>query len=500
MRSSWLTGLGCAAIAAASGVIPFPATAAITLIVPPTSLPNPNIVVGFNDLARSRYVQPFYPAFGATCSDLAENCVGINYPATFWPTSGGLRADTWNLSVATGVDNLNDVLLLELATSSPDEPINLFGYSQGARVVSTSLQNLVNNLPPSFQDRLSVSLTGNISRPNGGVWARFTDLPTIPILDITFGEPTPTDVFEDCNGTPSQCRITDISFEYDGVSDFPLYLFNGLAVANALAGFISFPHPTYMGPVFGGLPDGYTPEELAEQMNEALHPENFAYFGDTRYVTIPSPELPIVRVILGLTPAALQPLVRPLMELVEPVMRWRIDQAYDRSINPGEATPIRMFRIPFVDYDPLEEFSGFVEALRQGIENVTGGKGNGSGSALDGTVHSATSVEAAAGPSQIPPVGDPIAGASATSIDLPARITGDLTAAPPPLTTAGVHDLGATSVGPDVEPAIAAPKRTVPKPGPIADSGGVDVAQEPALSMQRRASSHRPASQRTRVR
>lgn len=390
-----LAGLSCVAVCAASLCLPTPATAATVLIVPPTSAPNSNIIPGFNDLARSRYVEPFYPAFSRSCGELAENCVGINYPATFWPTSGGPDADTWNVSVGIGLQNLNDVLLLELATTPADEPINLFGYSQGARVVSLSMQNLVDALPSDLRDRMSAVVAGNISRPNGGVWARLSELPTVPVFDITFGDPTPTDVFDDCTDNRAECRVTDISFQYDGVSDFPLYLSNVLAVANALAGFISSPHPTYLGPAFGELPGGYTDAELAEQMNESLHPENFAYFGDTRYITIPSRELPIVRVILDSTPPALQPLVRPLMELIEPVLRWRIDKAYDRAVNPGETTPIRLFRIPFVDYDPLQEAGEFFAALGEGIARVTGG-----GSAAGNVVPAATAVAAAPRPDQ----------------------------------------------------------------------------------------------------
>ncbi len=347
-----------------------PALAATTLIVPPTSVPNSNVLGGFNDMARSRYVEPYYPDFDSRCNTSAENCIGVNYPATFWPVSGGLQGDTWNVSVAHGVENLNDLLLLELATST--DPINLFGYSQGTRVVGLSVQNLVTTLPPSFKDRLSVSLAGNTNRPNGGVWARFTNLPSIPILNVTFGDPTPTDTFSDCTDAPATCRVTDVSFEYDGVSDFPLYLFNVAAVVNALAGIV-YPHTTYLGPAYGGLPDGYSSQEMAAQMDPLQHPENFAYYGDTRYITIPSPQLPIVHLILEATPAALMPIVAPILELIEPVLQLEVDNGYDRTINPGQPTPFRLFRIPFVDYDPLQEFNEFVAAVQEGVRNATDG-------------------------------------------------------------------------------------------------------------------------------
>ena len=81
-------------------------------------------------------------------------------------------------------------------------------------------------------------LIGNPNRPNGGLFERLALLGTVPILDATFGQPTPTD---------TGIQTTDIAFQYDGVADFPTYPINLLADLNALAGF-AYIHGTYLAP------------------------------------------------------------------------------------------------------------------------------------------------------------------------------------------------------------------------------------------------------------
>lgn len=74
-----------------------------------------------------------------------------------------------------------------------------------------------------------------------------------------FGNPTPTYTVE------TGIKTTDISFEYDGVSDFPVYPLNLLAVANAIAGF-QYVHGYYLVPNGNGptdqLPWGYTAADI----------------------------------------------------------------------------------------------------------------------------------------------------------------------------------------------------------------------------------------------
>lgn len=353
--------LSCVALGVASALTAAVTMAATALIVPPTGIPDANIIPGAKETARDYFM-------GTTpCNDDGCDLIGINYSASFWPFAdgGGIEGDKWNVSVETGVANLRSEWTKQLA-ANPDEEIVIGGYSQGARVVSIYKENLA-NLDPDLKEQLSIVLIASISRPHGGVWSRFNFLGHIPILDISFGNPTPTD---------TGIATTDTCLEHDGVCDFPLYVTNGLGVVNALAGLLYFPHAQYLAPIRApnALPGGYTPEELAEQMDPDLHPENFAYYGDTTYITIPSPTLPIVKLVLDLAEATgTSHIVEPIVELSEPVLRWRINQAYDRSINPGEPTPIRLFRIPFLDYDPFQEAAAFVDAVQKGIADATDG-------------------------------------------------------------------------------------------------------------------------------
>ena len=75
-------------------------------------------------------------------------------------------------------------------------------------------------------------LGGDRNLPNGGILARFPGL-YIPILDLSFNGPEPTD-------TPFDTVV--ITRQYDGVADFPLYPLNLVADLNAVLGFF-YVHP-----------------------------------------------------------------------------------------------------------------------------------------------------------------------------------------------------------------------------------------------------------------
>jgi PE-PPE domain-containing protein len=370
MRATWRSVVVIVLALVSTVVIGFASTittaltlAATALIVPGTGTPNANIVAGYMQNARDYYMTTT-PCVGSGCT-----LIGINYPASFWPIPidnwcPGLTCDMWNVSVGTGVTNLNTALINQLV-NNPTEPVVIFGYSQGAAVASLEKTSLA-NLDPALKKLISVVLIGNIERPNGGLWERLAvfGTTTIPILDVTIGLPTPTN---------TGITTTDIAFQYDGVADFPLYAGNILADLNAIAGF-QYIHGTYLEPNqnsgFTGLPDGYTPAELADQMNPALHPENFAYYGDTTYITIPTRTLPIARPFLDLAAATgTTPIVQPLVDLVSPTLRVLIDLGYDRSINPGIPTPLSI--LPFNPFtNPITLTADLVNAVVTGISDA----------------------------------------------------------------------------------------------------------------------------------
>ena len=343
-------------------------TAAITLaattalVVPGTGTPNANIVADYMKNAYDRYVASSNPTVLPSECTASSDCTlqGVDYPASFWPltfipgwcVSG--RCDRWNVSVGKGVTGLQT----DLAAAVPNsDKVVLFGYSQGARVVSIEKENL-RNYPN--KDQLEIVLIGNISRPNGGLWSRLSFLPTIPIADVSFGKPTPTDV---------GIKTTDISFEYDGVSDFPVYPLNLLAVANALAGF-QYVHGYYLVPNGNGptdqLPWGYTADEIQALIEDPNNPTK----GDTTYVTIPAKSLPILQPFIDFGNATgTSAIVNPILELVQPALKVLIDTGYDRTANPGDPMTFRL--IPRIN--PLKLVVDLAAAVVQGIKDATDG-------------------------------------------------------------------------------------------------------------------------------
>ncbi|KAA0116035.1 PE-PPE domain-containing protein [Mycolicibacterium sp. P9-22] len=357
-----LTVLTAVLITVASTLTMAVALAATALIVPGTGTPNANIVGDYLENARDYYISPFNPACTAD-NDCALQ--GIDYPAQFWPIPlpgwGGLQGAKWDVSTGEGLSMLNSTLVDTLAQDPPNTPVVIFGYSQGANIVSRQKRNLAGL--PEDQTYLSFVMIGNTNRPNGGLFERLAFLGHVPILDATFGLPAPTD-------TCDHICATDIAFRYDGVADFPLYPLNALAMLNAIAGFW-YVHGTYLAPNedsdVGELPDGYTPAELAEQL---ANEDNWDEHGDTRYITIPTKTLPIVRPFLefaGFTGTGF--LIKPIVTLLTPVLEVLIEAGYDRSLSYGVPAPFRL--IPRIN--PFVLARDVVDAIGEGIHDTFGG-------------------------------------------------------------------------------------------------------------------------------
>jgi hypothetical protein len=342
--------------------------AATALIVPGTGTSNANIVADYRENAADRYIAPFE----SCTSTNGCNLVGIDYPASFWPLGfignwcPGFQCDTWNESVGTGVEHLDTALRAALGNTSGD--IVLFGYSQGGAVVSNELRN-IGDLTPDELSRLSVVMIGNAYNPDGGVFTRLGFLPTIPILNVTFGPPMPTDT-----GIP----ITSIGFEYDPVMYAPLYGGNLFAMLNALAAFETV-HGFYLTPNGNGPTDpiayGYTEEELADILAGPCPGPNCRVdsYGN-KYYMIPAKSLPIVNLVTSMLPAPLQPVVKPVVDLVSPVLKVLIDLGYDWSGDPGQLR----FLSP-LPFNPIQNWPAvgvnLVAATVEGIQAFVGDLG-----------------------------------------------------------------------------------------------------------------------------
>lgn len=340
--------------------------AATALIVPGTGTPNANIVAGYMQNADNYYIAPFNPL----CTQPSCTLTGINYPAQFWPIPlpgwGGLSGAKWNVSTGEGIAHLDTALTAALPTATPANPVIIFGYSQGGNIVSREKATL-GGLTQAQKDALAFVMIGNTNRPNGGLFERLAFLGTVPILDVTFGLPAPTN---------TGIKTTDIAFEYDGVSDFPLYPINLLADLNAIAGFW-YTHGTYLAPNansdVGEIPDlEYTPAELNAALTD---PKNQTVYGDTTYITIPTKTLPIVRPFLefgGFTHTSF--IIKPIVDLVAPVLRVLIDTGYDRSLSPGVPAPFRL--IPLINPITLtvDLINAAGEGVKAAVSDITGGK------------------------------------------------------------------------------------------------------------------------------
>ncbi len=338
--------------------------AAVALIVPGTGTPNPSVPplgTNYMENAVDYYIQPLDPACATTCTPEP-----VPYIAQFWPFPfagwGGLNGAKWNVSVASGVSSLNT----QLDAVDPAEDVVIFGYSQGATVSSLVKRQLADTNGGVIPQKYSFVLIGNPNRPNGGLFERLAMLGTVPILDATFGQPTPTDT----TVLPG-VNTTDIAFQYDGVADFPANPLNALAVLNALAGFW-YIHGTYLSPRGTqpptDLPYGYTVAELEAAMDCSQSPKNCQTYNDTLYITIPAKTLPIMQPLLDIGAATgTTALIKPFVDLISPATRVLIELGYDRS-NYGHPTPFTIF----TPIDPVKLTVDLSQAVVQGIRDALG--------------------------------------------------------------------------------------------------------------------------------
>ena len=121
---------------------------------------------------------------------------------------------------------------------TPNEPLVIFGYSQGALVANREKPRLAEQYPEGTDaPDIEFVLIGDPNVPNGGLAARFPGL-YIPIVDLTFNGPAPTD---------TQFHTVENISQYDGVADFPLYPINLISTANAVLGVV-YVHPRDLEP------------------------------------------------------------------------------------------------------------------------------------------------------------------------------------------------------------------------------------------------------------
>ncbi|KUH67912.1 hypothetical protein AU184_23155 [Mycolicibacterium novocastrense] len=380
IRVAFLTLLGllsAAVLSAATALLAAVSLAATTaLIVPGTGTPNANGINLYMPNFRDYYMQSTPCTNSTNCGTYNQNqprnggLLGINYFASFWPIPlpgwcDPGRCEKFDVSVADGVKNLTTALqAIQSLDPNYGGDIVIAGYSQGARVVTIAKMQFANGDWQAFLNKVnSVEFVyiGNPNRPNGGILSRFGALGHIPILDVTTGQPTPTN-------TPFETH--DWAIRWEGIADFPQYLLNPLAIINSVMGFY-YDHGTYLAvnqdsdP--GELPAGYTEAEWRELTKyPEKHPDlvQIQEYGDTTYYTVRPKVLPFVRPLHSI------PLIgKPIADFWEPILEVLIEETgYNRNIPFGQYSPIGL--IPF--FNPITLVLRMIPAVFQGVVNFLG--------------------------------------------------------------------------------------------------------------------------------
>ena len=218
----------------------------------------------------------------------------VPYNAGFWPVShGGLGDLTYDDSVHQGVELL--------AGQHPAGDV-IFGYSQGAVAASLYKATHTGN---------TYLLVENPSRPNGGVMQRFKGL-TIPFVEVTFSGATPNNGVD---GAPGDLTI-DVARQYDGWADFPKYLWNPVAIANAILG---------IALVHSNVQTELTAAEL-EAARESGDSDYYQYHAgtNTHYYVIKTYPIPLLMPVDPFLPDS-------VIAALDAPLRAFIETAYDRT-------------------------------------------------------------------------------------------------------------------------------------------------------------------------
>lgn len=258
----------------------------------------------------------------------------IEYNGGFWPVSqGGLNDLTYGASVAQGLDRLDQ----RVEAEGTDDTIVVVGYSQSAVILSQYKAQTANG-------NIVYVLISNPARPNGGILSRFRGF-TIPIVDIPLSGPAPT---TSPGWEPGDDPTTfDVTQQYDGWADFPVYPLNLLATGNAILGIV-YLHGNYE-----------TEVDPAEDLAAGAPNTDTRDLGDTRYYTVGTDLLPLLR------PMEQVGVPRPVLIALDAPLRVLVEQGYDRTVNPGESTPARLIRIA----NPITDAANFVNAIPVGVDD-----------------------------------------------------------------------------------------------------------------------------------
>jgi hypothetical protein len=300
--------------------VPSGSTSALILGGSAYPLLNPQLV----NVVMQMYINPLFPGAASQPLFTAEQ---------FWPFTPQLGNLTFGQSVSQGVAELNAAIGIQ-ATAGKSTVV--FAISQSSTVATVEINNLIAAGSP-YQHQLSFVLTGDPNNPNGGILERFAGA-YIPSLNIQFIGATPSNA-------PYAIQI--YSAQYDGVADFPQYIFNPIADANALAGFV-FVHG------LGYAQPGFT-------ANAIPLPTSPGYTGNTQYFLTLTQDLPLVDPVRDFLPA---PYGTALADLLQPDLRVLSDLGYGSGEYANIPTTASLLEAP----DPFTIGPDLARGAVQGLQ------------------------------------------------------------------------------------------------------------------------------------
>lgn len=302
------------------------------LVIGGSSIPIPP--QSYVNAANTLYLQP---------RDFSGTPQALDTPEGFYPTTG-VNSLTADASEAQGAQVLDGAITGRIADGNVDaaNPVVVFGYSQSSAMSTFTMEQLQAQGVPS--DDVHFVLVGDTAAPDGGLLERFAlpgaDL-SVPSFGITFGDPTPADLYP-----------TDVyTLEYDGFADFPQYPIDPLSDLNAFAGMI-YEHLTYLdlepGQIANAIPLQTTGDTL------------------TDYYMIGVQDLPL------LDPLRLIPFIgNPLADLLQPDMTVLVNLGYG-SITDGWSQGPANVPTPFdlfpTDLNWSDVLTALVNGVPQGIQ------------------------------------------------------------------------------------------------------------------------------------
>lgn len=316
------------------------ATVAVALVVSPVSSAATNaLVMGSSGHPLSTppdplsYVQQYVsaalnnfitPAVGTG----QYNAVALITPEENAPYYGTLPIAE---SIMQGIAVLDTCLSSAVCAYNPDigstapsltDSFVVYGYSQSAYIALAEKAALAAEYTIGEGPTISFVVTGNSTRPNGGLTTRTS----------------PTSA----SSTDTQFATVDIAIQYDGIADAPLNNLNLLADLNAYMGLLLL-HPTY----------------VQHSLNDANVVDQGQY-GDTHYYLITTPILPLLMPV-----ESFGPLGHALADTLDPPLRVLVEAAYDRSVSPGQPTGWDTSYFP----DPISAATDFMKAIPAGWDN-----------------------------------------------------------------------------------------------------------------------------------